>query len=714
MVVKNNVRTLLVAVLGGFIAAGAFAGGTKEAAPAAKVVYENGFEADTGSWTGRGGNETLTLAADAHSGKQALAVAGRTASWNGPQLLINGLVTPGSEYAISLWARLISPASAKLTLSTQVGEGGAAAYNNLQGKTVAANDGWVVLEGTYRYTSGGFASIYVESDNAAATYAIDDVTIKEVPAVPMIVEKIKPLKDVYAKYFRVGNVVSAPSLEGVRWELLSRHFNILTAENAMKPDALQREKGVFTFDAADAMVDQALVAGIKIHGHTLAWHQQSPDWMNRPGINRDDAIANLETHAKTVAAHFAGRVVSWDVLNEAIVDNPANPTDWRASLRDTNWLKAIGPEYIPIVFTAARVADPAAKLYYNDYNLDNADKALAVYTMVKELNAAYPNVGGRPLIDGVGMQGHYRVNTSPANVEASLKRFVDLGVEVSITELDVQAGADGKLTAAQAEQQGVAYARLFTIFKKYAKSISRVTVWGLDDGASWRSATNPVLFGKNLRAKEAVTALLAPEAYVKKHPNAFAAKAVKQGEAVYGTPTLDGTAEALWDRAPELSVNQYLAAWQGASGNAKVLWDEHNLYVLVTVTNAQLNKANAEAYQHDSVEVFVDEDNAKTPYYEGDDGQYRVNFANEASFNPRSAASGFESSTTVTGTSSYTVEAKIPLRTITAKPGTLIGFDAQINGASSARIRESVAVWSDITGSGFQDTSGFGVLKLVK
>ncbi|MDR2701806.1 MAG: endo-1,4-beta-xylanase, partial [Spirochaetaceae bacterium] len=224
------------------------------------------------------------------------------------------------------------------------------------------------------------------------------------------------LKERYAAFFPVGNVISPTDIGGPRFEMLKKHFNILTAENAMKPLYLQRDKGVFTFETADRLVNAVLEAGMKMHGHTLVWHQQSPEWINREGIRRADAVNNLVTHVKTVAAHFKGRVVSWDVLNEAVIDNPGNPGDWRACLRQSPWYKAIGQDYIEMAFRAAREADPDAKLYYNDYGLDNRNKALAVYNMVKELNEKNPNVNGRPLIDGIGMQGHYRINTSVENV----------------------------------------------------------------------------------------------------------------------------------------------------------------------------------------------------------------------------------------------------------------------------------------------------------
>ncbi|MDR0457045.1 MAG: endo-1,4-beta-xylanase [Treponema sp.] len=522
------------------------------------------------------------------------------------------------------------------------------------------------------------------------------------------------LKGRYQSFFPVGNVISPRDLGGPRFEMLQKHFAVLTAENAMKPLYIQGNPGVFTFETADKLVDAVLKAGMKMHGHTLTWHQQSPEWINKEGMGRDEAIENLTTHAKTVAAHFRGRVVSWDVLNEAIIDNPPNPEDWRASLRQSPWYKTIGPEYIEIVFKAAREADPDAKLYYNDYNMDNRNKALAVFNMVKEINEQNPNAGGRPLIDGIGIQGHYRTKTNPENVANTLERFISLGVEVSITELDVQSGYNSTLSEAQLLEQGIAYARLFALFKKYAAVLGRVTMWGLDDGTSWLTQTSPALFDRNLQPKPAFWGALDPASFLAENEGRLAdfKNEPLQAQAHYGAPALD-IADPLWQSAPPIRINQYIMAWQGAQGSARVLWDEQHLYALITVTNAELNKANRSPHEQDSVEIFLDEGNHKSSYMQDDDGQYRVNFDNERSFNPSPIAAGFESRVFVSD-KSYTVVVKIPFRTIEPKEDTLIGFDLQINGASAQGIRQSIAVWNDITGSAWQDPSCYGLLKLVK
>src|SRR5699024_7526476 len=185
---------------------------------------------------------------------------------------------------------------------------------------------------------------------------------------------------------------------------------------------------------------------------------------------------------------------------------------------------------------------------------------------------------------------------------------------------------------------------------------------------------------------------------------------VRLGKAAYGTPEIDGKIDDIWGDAPVLAIDRYQGAWHGASGEARVLWDEENLYVLVEVNDSELDKTAEDVSQHDSVEVFIEESKQKSTFYQDGDGNYRVNFDNEASFNPEKASEGFESSTTIDGTN-YLVEMKIPFKTITPEANSEIGFDVQINDAVNGS-RESVAIWNDLSGMGFQDPSVFGNLTL--
>ncbi len=690
------------------------------------------FEDNTaGGFVGRAGTEKLTVTKEANhtaNGSYGLKVEGRTQNWNGPSINIEKYVEQGCEYKVTAWVKIIEPSSAQLTLSTQVDNGSGASYINIAPSTVNASDGWVKLEGTYRYnnTSSGYITLYVESNNATASFYIDDISFENTGSAQVSIQKdLKSIKDVYSKDFLVGNAISAEDLEGVRLDLLKKHFNVATAGNAMKPDAIQPTKGNFTFSAADKMVDKVLSEGMKMHGHTLVWHQQSPAWMNtKTGtgdkvvyLSRTEALNNLRTHIKTTVEHFGDKVISWDVVNEAMNDNPTNPKDYKASLRQTPWYQAIGPDYVEQAFLAAReVLDKHpewnVKLYYNDYNDDNQAKSTAIYNMVKDINDRYKKTHkGKLLIDGIGMQAHYSLSTNPENVKLSLERFISLGVEVSVTELDIMAGNNFQLSEKESKAQAYLYAQLLKIYKDHAKNIARVTVWGMDDGTSWRANQNPLLFDKNLQAKPAYYGVIDPNKYMKEN-KPTTPKGAKTTAAVYGTPKIDGVIDAAWKNAPTIQINQFQMAWQGATGTAKALWDNKNLYILVQVSDAQLDKLSANAWEQDSVEVFVDENNGKTSFYQNDDGQYRVNFKNETSFNPAGVSKGFVSAVKVSGTN-YTVEIKIPLKTIKPTNNTKIGFDVQINDGKNGA-RQSVATWNDATGNAYQDTSVYGVLTLTK
>lgn len=697
------------------------------AVPFTTITFEDQTE---GGFVGRAGTETLTITNEEnHSdgGAYSLKVEGRTSTWHGPSIRVEKNVDQGSEYIIAVWVKLLSPNSSQLQLSTQVGNGSSASYNNIMAKTVTKNDGWVKYEGTYRYNNATseYLTVYVESSsNATASFYIDDISFVKTASESLPIQDLTPIKDVYKDNFLIGNAISAEDLEGIRLDLLKNHNNVATAGNAMKPDALQPTKGNFTFAAADAMISKVQAAGLQMHGHVLVWHSQSPAWLNTTTsaigvsepLGRDEALENMRTHIKTVVNHFGNKVISWDVVNEAMNDNPSNPSDWKASLRQSPWYQAIGTDYIEQAFLAAREvldSNPSwnIKLYYNDYNEDNQNKAQAIYNMVKELNENYAKTHpGKLLIDGIGMQAHYSVSTNPANVKLSLEKFISLGVEVSITELDIMTGSNNQLSDKLAEAQGYLYAQLFNIFKEHSANIKRVTFWGMDDGTSWRTANNPLLFDKDLQAKPAFYGVIDPDKFMAEHKPATP-EGAKQASAKYGTPVIDGTVDNIWSQVTdEMPVNQNLAAWQGATGTAKALWDDKNLYVLVQVNDSELDKQSVNAWEQDSAEVFVDENNGKTSFYQDDDGQYRVNFDNESSFSPAKIAEGFISASKVSGTN-YTIEMKIPFKSVTPVNSQKIGFDVQINDAKDGA-RLGAVTWNDTTGNGYQDTSMYGILTL--
>lgn len=532
-------------------------------------------------------------------------------------------------------------------------------------------------------------------------------------------ETIQGLKDVYADYFLIGTAVSERDFSGSRLELLKQHFNLVTAENAMKPEyAYDRSGENFDFAEEDELVAKIEKEGLALHGHVLVWHQQTNERLfkdeNGNYLSEEEAVANLRRHIRTAIEHYGDCVISWDVVNEAIMDNPPNPSDWRASLRLTGWLRTIGPDYVEIAFrTAKEVLKENGwdhiKLYYNDYNEDYQGKAEAIYQMVKELNEKYSEENnGELLIDGIGMQGHYNLNTDPENVRNSLEKFASLGVEIGVTELDVTAGSGGNLSEEDAQRQAQLYAQLFAIYKENAEHISRVTFWGMDDGSSWRSDQNPLLFTANLEPKLAYHAVVDPDSFLTDDETDEGR--TRQGEAIYGTPVIDGEMDEIWHKAPELIIDRYQGAWQGANGVARALWDREHLYILVQVNDTELDHSNTDPAEQDSIVVYIDERNDKASEYEDDDAIYQVNIQNETTIIPESAGGGFASSTKVID-GGYIVEMRIPWNKITPRNVQTIGFDVQINDAKGGA-RQSVAIWNDETGRGQEDPSFFGELTL--
>jgi endo-1,4-beta-xylanase len=185
----------------------------------------------------------------------------------------------------------------------------------------------------------------------------------------------------------------------------------------------------------------------------------------------------------------------------------------------------------------------------------------------------------------------------------------------------------------------------------------------------------------------------------------------KIAKAIYGTPAVDGTVESLWSSADEVSTDTFVLGTSGATAKVKTMWDEHNLYVLAQVTDSALNKASANVWEQDSVEIFVDQNNGKTSSYQSDDSQIRVNFDNLLS-SGGNMPEGFVSDTSKTAIG-YIVEMAIPFNKVTPAAGKVLGFDAQVNNADASGARVSAATWNDASSNGYQNTSGFGNLLLV-
>lgn len=326
----------------------------------------------------------------------------------------------------------------------------------------------------------------------------------------------KGLKDYYKDYFTIGVAVSPRALKTDEAQLILQQFNSITAENAMKMGPIHPKEKEYYWKDADSVAAFAKRHGLKMRGHTLCWHNQTPRWFFTDStgktVTKETLLQRLKDHITTVVSRYKGTVYAWDVVNEAISDSPDE------YFRNSEFYKICGEEYVAKAFQYAHEADPNALLFYNDYNEITASKREKIYRLVKGLKDA-----GVP-IHGIGLQGHWAINEpSAAQLDSTLRRFAELGLTIHITELDISVypkehnarerrpgDYDTVFTAQKEQKQLEVYKMCFDLFRKYRHAISSVTFWNVSDRHSWLDnfpvtgrKDYPLLFDKDLKPKKA-------------------------------------------------------------------------------------------------------------------------------------------------------------------------------------------------------------------
>ena len=297
---------------------------------------------------------------------------------------------------------------------------------------------------------------------------------------------IPKLHEVYKDYFTIGAAVNALTIQRQQ-ELLTTQVNSITAENDMKFESLQPLENQFNFETADKIVGFAETNGMVVRGHTLVWHNQTPEWVflaedGKPA-SKELLLARMETHITTVMRRYKGRIASWDVVNEAIEDHG------NELLRSSKWLDIVGPEFIEKAFEIAHETDPNAQLFYNDYNESFPEKREKIYTLVKSLVEK-----GVP-IHGVGLQAHWNLNTpSLDDIKIAIERYASLGLKLHLTELDISVFdfEDKRTDLIQPTKemltlQSKRYEQVFSLLREYKDVISNITFWGVADDYTWLS-----------------------------------------------------------------------------------------------------------------------------------------------------------------------------------------------------------------------------------
>ncbi len=480
-------------------------------AAAEETAYASDFTAGTDGWYAR----SMGTASVSCTEEGALAITGRTDDWNSPGRDFSLL--SGETYTLSVHVRQEEKAETLFMLSVAHKKGGVESYENL-GSVRAKQGEWSEI--SCSYTAGAYETfvLYVETLGAPSlSYEMKDFVLEGRQAEFTSAEEIPALKDVYAPYFDFGTAVTgSEALNQKRMDFYASQFNIMTPGNELKPDfvldlaASQKAAetddtaAVVHFDSVKPLLDYAKEHGIKVHGHVLVWHSQTPEGFFHVGYNRFKAyatreviLARLENYIKGIMDYleenYSGVVVSWDVVNEAIDDTTGK-------LRSSNWTKYVGDDFILRAFEIARRCAPeGVLLYYNDYNTALEPKQTGIVKLLEQLIA-------EGTIDGYGFQMHHDVAfPSAASIKKCVERIGAMDLRLRVSELDVTVKTDSQEDFAK---QAKYYADVMEILLPWADKIEAVQVWGVTDDLSWRARQYPLLFDAEAKPKPAFWAVV--------------------------------------------------------------------------------------------------------------------------------------------------------------------------------------------------------------
>jgi endo-1,4-beta-xylanase len=267
----------------------------------------------------------------------------------------------------------------------------------------------------------------------------------------------------------------------------ARECGMLVPEYELKWDTVRPTPTTFNFVPGDELLAFAQQNGMLFRGHTLVWYESLPSWVFTT-INASNAQQYLTDHITTVVGHYAGKVHSWDVVNEAI-----NPSDGEpGGLRNSPWYQWLGSGYIETAFRTAAAADPKAILVYNDYGVETSDAAAAtkradVLALLRKL------VTEEIPIHALGIQSHMwgdGTNFDPVVFKTFLDQVAALGLRVLATEMDVRDNAFPADTTTRDQDVGAYYARYAGALLSHPATLGLLT-WGVSDKYTWLDSDAP-------------------------------------------------------------------------------------------------------------------------------------------------------------------------------------------------------------------------------
>lgn len=528
--------------------------------------YNDDFETDNDGWSSRGSETVERVSTEAHSGSYSMYTSNRKQLWNAPGANKTLQLKENGYYKFGIWVKYNDEGNSwsdthKFQLYIQYTANGKDNYVEL-GNTVATKGEWAYIEAKYTipegasnfviYAQTGYVPDASVKPEDLMNFYIDDATCEELEY-PKIQEDIASLNDVYSDYFKIGFATTPAELrnEAVQ-NIMKKHADYMTIGNELKPDSVLNQSASqkyfketgddtnpqISLANAKSALEFAEKNGISVRGHVLVWHSQTPDWFFKEGFSNDGdwvskevMVKRLENYIKNVMETIAEEYPNvdfygWDVVNEAFKDT--------GGMRDAGsnnvvngqsaWVQVFGDDsFIDYAFEFARKYAPeGCKLFYNDYNEYIPEKRDDICKKVAELKE-------KNLIDGVGMQSHIKMGSpSIALYEEAIRKYADLGVEVQITELDIDQKSN---SASDLSQLAERYQEVFKMYKKVkgdGVNLTAVTIWGINDGNSWIGGY-PLLFDNDFQAKQCFYAIADTDSQIQSTKNVNAIKVDSMG-----------------------------------------------------------------------------------------------------------------------------------------------------------------------------------------
>ncbi|MEZ4726735.1 MAG: endo-1,4-beta-xylanase [Caldilineaceae bacterium] len=496
------------------------------------------------------------------------------------------------------------------------------------------------------------------------------------------------------------------------WQLLARHANLLVWHLGWSfSDPNHPRENEYAELLAATRLAYAKAQGQRVRAHPLLWYYDIPDWVTNGAYTPAELEEILRNRITSLMTKH--RADEWVVVNEAIVDEETG-----LDLRDNVFQRTFGEAHLDMAFRFARAADPNAILIYNDYGVEAINtKSDRMYNLLQRMLAR-----GVP-IDGVGLQFHLlgcegKQAPTKAALIANMARFADLGLDIYVTELDVNlnglAGSQAAKWAAQAQiYRDVTEACLATA------ACRSVTTWGLRDNASWwydnvGCGDDPLLFTADYRPKPAFFAV--EQAFQQGQPRPLTI------DYTSSAPTIDGMPDAVWADVPAQAITHDLDGDRPAAadlaGAFRALHDGANLYVFVEVTDdVRRTDSGDQWWEDDAVELYLDGDQSRGTTYDGvNDFQLIFRPSDSAVIQgPNSATPPpgiqWHSVDTATG---YRVEVALPLAVVGIMPqaGVAFGLDVQVMDDDDGDARDHKLAWHTTVDETWRNPSFFGAAQL--